>query len=120
MRNQGFVFQIQNECVVASIQNDLDESLFTRLKGQLLSYCTKHKVKGIILDLSAIRTIDKSEFEDIRKIIVTANIMGYKCVVSGMGPGIVAFLVTAEVNLKGVISFRNLDQAMRAFNQQID
>ena len=120
MRNQGFVFQIQNECVVASIQNDLDESLLTRLKNELLSYCSKNPIIGIILDFSAIRTIDKSEFEEIRKIIVSAKIMGHKCVISGMGAGVVAYLVAAEVNLNGVISFRNLDQAIRAFNQQMD
>ena len=120
MKSQGFVFQIQNECVVASIQNNLHESLLSRLKEELLNFCSQNSIRGIVLDFSAIRIIDKDEFEDIRKIIIAAKLMGFKCVISGMRAGVVAYLVTVEANLSGVDSFRNLDQAMKSFDQQND
>jgi rsbT antagonist protein RsbS len=63
------------------------------------------------MDVSGLRVMDDSDFKNLRKIIDSAKIMGYPTVLSGFKPGVVASLVSLNVNVDGVIAARNMDDA---------
>lgn len=115
MQTDGVVIQIQSNCVLASVQMDLDSQFLDKLKKDLLDFCFNKSMSGVILDLSGVRIIDIDDFEGIKKIIYSIKLMGYPCVLSGLGAPIVSSLVTIGVDFKGIKAYNSLDQALSSF-----
>lgn len=116
MQTDGVVIQIQSDCVLASVQMDLDSQFLDILKRDLLNFCFNNKsIRGVILDLSGVRIIDADDFEGIKKIIYSIKLMGYPCVLSGLGAPIVSSLAILGTNFKGIKAYNSLDQALASF-----
>ena len=115
MQSAGVVIQIQSDCVVAIVQMDLDGEFLSRLKKDLLDFCFNKPIKGVVLDLSGVSIIDSDDFEGIKKIIYSTKLMGYPCILSGLGAPIVSSLATSGVDFKGIKAYNNLDQAISYF-----
>ena len=115
MQTAGVVIQIQSDCVLASVQMDLDSELLIRLKKELLSFCFNKSIKGVILDLSGVSIIDSEDFKGIKEIISSIKLMGYPCILTGLGAPIVSSLVTIGADFKGIKAYNSLDQAISYF-----
>lgn len=115
MQTNGVVIQIQSNCVLASVQMDLDSQFLNELKSNLLDFCYGKSIKGVIIDLSGVRIIDAEDFEGIKKIIYSVKLLGFPCILSGLGAPIVSSLATSGVEFKGIKAFNSLDQALSSF-----
>lgn len=111
MKASGIPLQVNNNCVVASIQVDLSKTILDLFRNELLEYCSKVRPNGVVLDVSGQKVIDDHDFESLRKICNSARMMGYPTVLSGFRPGVVAALVLLDVNFDGITATRNLDEA---------
>ena len=111
MKASGIPLQVNNNCVVASIQVDLSKTILDLFRNELLEYCSKVRPNGVVLDVSGQKVIDDHDFESLRKICNSARMMGYPTVLSGFRPGVVASLVLLDVNFDGITATRNLDEA---------
>lgn len=111
MKASGIPLQLNNNCVVASIQVDLSKTILDLFRNELLEYCSKVRPNGVVLDVSGQKVIDDHDFESLRKICNSARMMGYPTVLSGFRPGVVASLVLLDVNFDGITATRNLDEA---------
>jgi rsbT antagonist protein RsbS len=94
---------------------DLDSRFLDKLKTDLLNFCFNKSVRGVILDLSGVRIIDFDDFEGIKKIIYSIKLMGYPCVLSGLGAPIVSSLAITGADFKGIKAYNSLDQALSSF-----
>jgi rsbT antagonist protein RsbS len=94
---------------------DLDSQFLDNLKRDLLNFCFNKSIRGVILDLSGVRIIDADDFEGIKKIIYSIKLMGYPCVLSGLGAPIVSSLATLGADFKGIQAYNSLDQALSSF-----
>ena len=117
MNNSGIPIQVNHGCVIASIQIDLNEPLLNAFRMELLEFCSKTELNGIILELSGQKVMVKQECKKLRKIIDCAKMMGYVSVISGLNPGVVASLVMMDVNLDGILASKNLDGAFFMLNK---
>jgi rsbT antagonist protein RsbS len=117
VNNSGIPIQVNHGCVIASIQIDLNEPLLNAFRMELLEFCSKTELNGIILELSGQKVIDNYDFNNIRKIIDCAKVMGYESVISGLNPGVVASLVMMDANLDGILASKNLDGAIFMLNK---
>jgi rsbT antagonist protein RsbS len=94
---------------------DLDSQFLDKLKKSLLDFCFLKSIKGVILDLSGVQIIDADDFEGIKKIIYSIQLMGYPCILSGLGAPIVSSLATFGADFKGIKAYNSLDQALSSF-----
>lgn len=111
MKISGISIQANNNCVVASIQIDLNKDLLDLFRNELLTFCAKVGPNGIVLDVSGQRIMDDQDFKNLRKIIDSAKIMGYPTILSGFKPEVVASLVSLDVNIDGITATRDMDEA---------
>jgi len=111
LKKSGIPIQANNNCVVASIQIDLNTEMLDLFRNELLTFCAKVNPDGIVLDVSGQRIMDDRDFLNLRKIVDSAKIMGYPTVMSGFKPGVVASLVALDVNIDGILATRNMDEA---------
>ena len=107
--------QVSRDIVVASIQVDLDDSVLTRFRDDLLKRVHRTGSRGVILDVSGLETLDSDEFAALRGIIRTCTIMGAETVIAGLRPGVVSALVETGSNVDGLRAAIDLDAAFDLF-----
>jgi anti-anti-sigma regulatory factor len=108
--------QISRDCVVASIQIDLDEQVLRRFRDDLLGLIHRSGLVAVILDVSGVDLMDGQDFQALRKIIAMTELMGSRCIVAGLQAGVVASLVELEVDLEDLETTLNLDAAFEALD----
>lgn len=108
--------QLAGDCVVASIQVDLDESTIQRFQTELLDQVRASGARGVILDLSGLQVLDRDEFEALRRTTEMTAIMGATPVVCGLRPGVVGALIELDADVDGIHAARDLDDAFVLMN----
>ncbi len=103
--------QVSRGVVVASIQLDLDEATLHRFREDLLHRIHATGLRGVILDISALDTLDSTEFAGLKTIMVMCELMGAEPVLAGMRPGVVSALIEAGVDLGNLRAAIDLDAA---------
>ena len=106
--------QVSRECVVASIQVDLDEAVLRQFRDDLLGLLHQSGLVAVILDVSGVDLMDGEDFRALRKIVAMSELMGSRCIVAGLQPGVVASLVELDVDLDDLETTLNLDAAFAA------
>jgi rsbT antagonist protein RsbS len=99
--------------VIASIQIDLTDEVMTALREDLLSQVRDLGACGVILDVSGVEVMDIDDFDNLRKTMEMARVMGARAVLSGLRPGVVAALIDLGAMVDGVEAAINLDDAFR-------
>ena len=108
---QRIPLQLSRDYVVASIQIDLSEEVLKQFRSDLLESLRSSGARGAILDLSGVRIMDSADFEELRRTMAMAAVMGAKPVVCGLQAGVVAALVDLGADIDGIDAARDLDGA---------
>jgi rsbT antagonist protein RsbS len=116
----GVAIQVSRDIVVASIHIDLNDDVISRFREDLLQRIYETGSCGVILDVSALETIDSVEFIALRNIILMAKIMGAESVLSGLRPGVVSALMESEIDVEGLRTAINLDAAFELIQASLE
>ncbi len=103
--------QLTRSCVVASIQVALDAEVLDAFRKELLALLHRSGAQGVILDLAGVEVLDREDFDELRKTMQMASLMGGRCLLAGLRPGVVSALVDLGVDTRGVTAAANLDDA---------
>ena len=103
--------QLSHGCVVMSMSPDLLGDGLSRMRRDLLELVASSGARGAVLDFSAIEVLDATEFAEVRGTISVVGMMGAKCVVSSLQPGVVGTLVDLGVDISDLVGARDLDDA---------
>lgn len=101
-------------CLLMSVQGDIASDGFRASGERMLAAVRQQPRQAVIVDLSAVEVIDDVEFAALLALAGMTRLLGARCVLSGLAPGIVAFLVCADVPTSGVEVFRDVDEALAA------
>ncbi len=115
---QRIPLQLARDCVVASIQIDLDRDVLQQFREDLLQLLHTSGSNSVILDLSGLELMDLEDFEALRGTISMAAVMGAETVIAGLQPGIVSALVELDADVEGLVAAGNLDAAFRLLEEQ--
>jgi rsbT antagonist protein RsbS len=110
---QRIPLQVVRDCVVASIQLDLNSEVLQRFRDDLLECVQNTRAKGVILDVSGLDILDLDDFNGLRSTMEMAEIMGARSILSGLKPGVVSALIDLGVEPGGVSAVLNLDDAFQ-------
>ena len=97
---------------MANVQADLTLEVREHLRDSLLGRLENTATIGVVLDFSGLTVMDIVEFTEIRKLVETVEFLGVRCVVVGLSPGIVRYLVMANANTEGFRSMLSLEDAL--------
>lgn len=101
-------------CLLMSVQGDIASDGFRASGERMLAAVRQQPRRAVIVDLSAVEVIDDVEFAALLELAATSRMLGARCVFSGLAPGIVAFLVSADLPTESVEAFRSVDDALAA------
>ncbi len=108
--------QLSRGTLVASIQVDLAQEVLDRFRSDLLDRVRDSGARGVILDVSGLETLDAEEFTALQRIVRMASLMGARSVIAGLRPGVVSALLDSDVDVEGIETALDLDQAFGLFD----
>ena len=117
---QRIPLQLSRDYLVASIQIDLSEGVLKQFRSDLLESLRSSGARGAILDLSGVRIMDGEDFEELRRTMAMAAVMGATPVVCGLQAGVVAALVDLGADIDGIDAARDLDGAFELLDALLE
>ncbi len=102
--------------LLVSIPASLSDGEVRRMRSVLGDRLQRAAWRGLVLDASAVDTLDSFMSRSLRDLAVGARLMGVATVVCGLRPDVVDALVEMGLDLPGVTTRTNLDQALQMFD----
>lgn len=102
---------VVRNCLVVTIQSELDDDLLLRIRTDILQKVQTTKVGGLILDFSTVRALDTFAFNSFTDTAKMASLLGVSIVFVGFQPGVVSALVDLGVEIADVDTALTIEDA---------
>ena len=106
-------FNSIDDCLVATLQADVDEQNLRRLEMDISSTLQQGVHRTLIIDATPLELIDATDFDRLRRVIDMARLMGVGTIIAGLRPGVVAGLVELDANIEGLVTTLNMEKALQ-------
>jgi len=94
------------------LQGEMNDSLATRLTGEVLDRIHQLGCSGLVIDITGLWLVDSHLCAVLSQLSSAAALMGARTFISGMKPEIALTLETMGVQLKGVSTTLDLEDAL--------
>jgi len=109
-----------NRAMVATFEGDVDASELSVLVDSLAEAQARQNVDSVVMEVSACEVMDLDEFAELQKAVRTVEWLGLRCVVAGLRPGIVAYIVSSGVELGTLRAALDLELALEQLSDDGD
>jgi rsbT antagonist protein RsbS len=103
--------------LLVTIQVEMDDQLALRLQDDLTAAISRHRARGVLIDISSLEIVDSFIGRMISNIAGMAHILDADTVVVGMQPAVAITLVELGLSLPGIRTALTVDRGMRLLNQ---
>jgi rsbT antagonist protein RsbS len=105
------------DCLVVTVSRDLGAGTLDEVRRVTLDGVQRDGAGAVILELSGVPYMDSREFEDLRRVLHMAELLGARCMMVGLRPGIIMHLMDRDADVKGLHAMLGLDEALQAMRQ---
>lgn len=98
-------------CLVVPIQVELYDNTMLKLQDDILEEVKEKRIKGVIIDLSAVNIIDLFLAQKIKETISMAALMGAETILTGFKPEVAASLVDMDFDFEDIQTAIDQDDA---------
>ena len=102
----------QGEYLIAVIQSDLTDSEVLALRDDLSERVGRSRVRGIVVDVTALDVIDSFFARALKMIADTAKLRGAATVIAGIQPDVAIAMVHFSLDLEPLRTALDLDEAI--------
>lgn len=120
MGDRHFVITRLNQTMVATLEGAVDAGKLGDLVNSLSEAQARQNVNSVVFDVSACEVMDLDEFAELQKAVRTVEWLGLRCVVAGLRPGIVAYIVSTGVALGTLRTALDLELALEELSADCD
>ena len=108
-----------NNIVIVSLQGDMNDKIALELQQSILEKVYSTNAKGVLLDISLLDIIDSYLGRIITDTVKMVNLLGAKCVLTGMKPYIAITLVELGLAINNVEIALNVDIGMKKLQDYV-
>lgn len=98
--------------LIASIQIELNDESAVQFKEDILNHIKATGASGVVIDLTAVDTVDSFLGRIIRDAALMARLMGAQVVCTGIQPAVAITLVELGLELEDVVTALNLEKGL--------
>jgi rsbT antagonist protein RsbS len=98
--------------LIATVQEELHDRDALQLQEELTGHIQRSNVRGVLLDISVVETVDSFLGRMIGDIAASARLLGAHTVVVGMQPAVAITLVELGLALPGVHTALNAQKGL--------
>jgi rsbT antagonist protein RsbS len=100
------------QILIATVPEDLEDSTALELQEAINARIEKTAARGVLLDVSALQTVDSFLGRLLTDVAAGAQLLGADTVVAGMQPAVAITLVELGLGLKGVRTALDAEQGL--------
>jgi len=100
------------EMLMVTMPADPDDATVNALQEQVLSALERNRVNGLVLDISAVDTLDSFFARMVAETAEMVAIMGSRTVVAGMRPSVAITATQLGLNLGNAMTALDVDSAL--------
>ena len=100
--------------LVVTLPRELDGATLRALRGDVLDTLRRSRSTALVFEASGLDLIDAEDARQLTLVARTAALLGARPLLVGLSAGIVAYLVEAGVDTRGVSAYATLDDALVA------
>ncbi len=104
------------ELLLVTVQVDMYDKLATALQDDVCQRIADTKARGVLIDISALDTVDSYIARIMGDIAQMAGVLGADTVLVGMRPTVAITLVEMGVSLLGIRTALNAERGMALLN----
>ncbi|MEP7358539.1 MAG: STAS domain-containing protein [Anaerolineales bacterium] len=101
-----------NDMLLVTMPPDPDDTTVTALQDQVLRSMEQHNPKGLVLDISAVETLDSFFARTIVETARMVGLMGGATVIAGMRPSVAITATQLGFTLGHVATALDVDRAL--------
>ena len=103
----------QGDALIAAIQSDLSDAQILALRDDLTERVGQHRLRSIIIDVSALDVIDSFVARSLSAMAVSARLRGAQTLVVGIQPDVAIAMAHFDLNLEPLRTATDLDEALK-------
>jgi len=101
------------QTLLATIQVELHDTVVDGFQNDVLEEIEKTGAKGLIIDISALETVDSYVARMLANTAKMAKLMGTETVIVGMRPAVAATLVRMGYFMEGILTALSLEEGLQ-------
>ncbi|MEU2561396.1 STAS domain-containing protein [Streptomyces longispororuber] len=102
------------DVLVSGLLNELDDKSALAFTEELTETIVTTGARGVLIDISRLELVDSFVARTLMDLSTTARLLGARVIVAGMRPPVAITLVELGIELAGVETALNAEQAMTA------
>jgi rsbT co-antagonist protein RsbR len=107
------ILQVAPGVLTLSITGAIDQDRGLRITAHLLEAIVQSRSHFTILDITGVTAVELMTVDQIVKLIRVVAMIGARCVLVGVQPGVARRIVDVGVGMTDVITLSNLEEAVR-------
>ncbi|MBN6033697.1 STAS domain-containing protein [Amycolatopsis sp. 195334CR] len=100
------------DILLGGLLSDLDDATALRFTDELTTRISEERIRGVIIDISRLEIIDSFVARVLMQLAHTGRLLGARMIVAGMRPAVAITLSELGLQLTGVQTALNPEQAM--------
>src|SRR5438128_12486448 len=110
----------QGTYLIASVQSALTDADTERLQDDLMTYVSKYRAQGIIVDVTAIDVMDSFAARSLRTIAHMTRLRGADTVIVGLQPEVAFAMVQLGLVFDDMYTALDLEEGLAFLNRQLE
>ena len=109
------VIKLQNLLLV-TVPSDPDDETISALQEQVLQAMAQHEAKGLVLDISRVKTLDSFFARTVAETVQMVALMGGRTVLAGMRANVAVTATQLGLTVGNALSALDVDRALDLLN----
>jgi len=101
------------DLLVVTLPSTLTDQILHDATVQIGDRISRHKVRGVLIDLTAVPVVDKSDFTAIAQLAIRNRVLGSSTTLIGIQPGVAAYLAELNQNTRFIRFAQTMEFALR-------
>ena len=100
------------DVLMVTLPAEPEDAAINALQEQVLASMEQHEARALILDISAVETLDSFFARTLSETAQMVKLMGGRTIIAGMRPAVAVTATQLGLALKGVETALNVDRAL--------
>ena len=101
-----------HDVLMVAMPSDPDDATVANFQDQVMHEIDRHRAKGLVLDISAVDTLDSFFARTIAETAQMVSLMGGKTIIAGMHPSVAITTTQLGLTLGRTLTALSVDRAM--------
>jgi rsbT antagonist protein RsbS len=110
----GIALHSIDDCLIVPVRSEVDDGYLTRLTRETLRQTSRTGVKGVLIDVSAVRVLEAFHFSLLADMAKMVALLGARAIFVGFQAGVAAALIDLEVDIKDISSVVTMTDGLAA------